>query len=241
MEKKEYENMYLLEKRHWWFAGKRKIIYSMISKMSFPQGLILDFGCGTGGLLEELSSKYQAVGMDISPEAIGFARKRGLKNVEIIEKNWQLERKYSLIVASDVMEHIEDDVFAFNKLWDALLPGGKLLITVPAFQFLWSKHDVVLHHYRRYDRDLLEEHSRLAGFCWSYISYYNFFLFPPAFIVRLLQKLFSLSKIESNTVSLPPTFFNKIFYLIFQSEKYFLGKLCFPFGLSLFAIATKHE
>lgn len=243
MNKSEYKQMYDVEKCHWWFQGKITILRDLIHAHTKKVGKALDFGCGTGALMESLQDIIDIHGVDISPEAIYFCQKRGIENVKLIDNDWAPDSEYSLIIATDVVEHIQGDVEILNKLWKALKPNGVIIITVPAFKFLWSEYDVALHHKRRYTYRQLVNCAEEAGFRWSYISYYNTLLFPVAVIIRLGGKfLNNFNRPRINVIpSCPFWLVNNLLYLVFQSEKYLLRLTSLPFGLSLVAIAKKYE
>ena len=239
----EFQNMFEVEDQHWWFKGKREIIKYLLQAELKPGRRALDFGCGCGAILKSLSREVEVEGVDISRTAIDFCRQRGLKNVMVIKLDqWRPKPDYyDLIIISDVLEHVENDLALLRKLYSALRQGGILLATVPAFNFLWSNHDLILHHKRRYTRPALIKAARQAGFDWSFISYYNFWLFLPVLAVRTFRKLFRPVSTKSDTIPIPGRLMNKIFYLIFKSEQYFLKKLVFPFGVSLIAITRKRS
>src|SRR3989338_3561289 len=182
----EFQNMFEVEDQHWWFKGKREIIKYLLQAELKPGRRALDFGCGCGAILKSLSREVEVEGVDISRTAIDFCRQRGLKNVMVIKLDqWRPKPDYyDLIIISDVLEHVENDLALLRKLYSALRQGGILLATVPAFNFLWSNHDLILHHKRRNTRPALIKAARQAGFDWSFIRYYNFWLFLPVLAVR---------------------------------------------------------
>ncbi len=142
----------------------------------------------------------------------------------------------------DVLEHVDDDEKSLRAISDILNPGGLLLVTVPAYGFLWTSHDQANQHKRRYEIGDLRQKLKKAGFKVEKISYFNTFLFPPIFIIKLFLLLFSKnSKAAHFWKNLPPRFFNKTLKLIFSSEKYFLSKINFPFGISIVAIASENR
>lgn len=237
MKNEEYTYMYTVEDHHWWFRGKRTILTSLLRRYVDSRKRVLDYGCGTGALLSELQNDWDVEGVDTSHQAVSFAQKRGVQSVTRIDELWQPTSVYDAIIASDVVEHIADDKAVLAKLWQALAPGGVLIVTVPAFSWLWSSHDEVLHHYRRYTTKMLRRHG--GAITWSFVSYYNIWLFPFAVIVRVLHKLFGTQHAASDSARIPPRWINKVLFWIFQSEKYLVGRIPLPFGLSVIGVAIK--
>ena len=137
----------------------------------------------------------------------------------------------------DVLEHIDDDEKSLNVLKGYANNNGKLLITVPAYQFLWSTHDEIHHHKRRYTAKYLNEIITNNGWKLEYISYFNSFLFPLAIIDRIRKIIFPLP--DDNKLKIPNKIVNYIFEKIFCLESNFIGRLSFPFGLSIIAVAKK--
>jgi len=190
-----------------------------------------------------LSQFGQVTGVEMDAEAAQMAREKSAGAVieGYLPNNFPISEGdvYELIVALDVLEHIDDDVASLARLKTLLSPGGRMLVTVPAFPWLWSSHDEAHHHKRRYTRLDLQQKIELAGLRSSYISYFNSLLFPAAALVRSLQRRLngredkSVSKVE---VSVPGRWQNRVLYSLFVLEKYVIGKLTLPFGLSLVAV-----
>lgn len=242
-----YKKMYEVETTHWWFQAKKDIIVQLVKNKIIPQLAnlkksdinIADVGCGVGLLLNSLAEYGQVTGIDYSDQAIDFCRKSF--SGELLQKDISIEnnpeKKYDLVIVSDLIEHIKDDRKAITNIYNMLKPNGYAIITVPAFQFLWSQHDANNMHYRRYS---LEDLKRLISFVplkISYISYYNFFLFHIAVIVRLIKKMFNLDKTSNLELTTPPSFINKLLYKTFYSESKYINKgKKLPYGLSLIAV-----
>ena len=250
MESVEYEIMRSIEERHWWFVARRRIILSMLRRLvAGTTSRVLDFGCGCGGNTAFFSEQagFDVTGVDVSEQAIEYCRGRGLENVSVIPaENWEpVEGEYDVALALDVLEHIDDDTSSVRALWRSLKPGGVLMAAVPAYPFLWTGHDVSLHHFRRYTKGTLDELADRAGLGgWDYRSYYNFFLFPPVLMIRGLRKLrgapdSNSARSVSDTSKVPPGIINGPLRVLFESEKVVLGRLGFPFGVSLIAWARK--
>ena len=242
-----YEKMFEIENTHWWFQAKKDIITQLIRNRIIPKlGKskidIADIGCGVGLLLNSLTEFGQVTGIDKSKQALDFCKKSF--NGELIQvdctESISVDKKFDLIIATDFIEHIKDDKIAINNIYNLLKPNGYAIITVPAFQFLWSMHDVNNIHYRRYEKDNLIKLLKFVNLKIKYLSYYNFFLFIPAFGVRILKKIFDIDKESNMELSIPPSIVNKLMFKIFKSEYKFISRnKHFPFGLSLIAIINK--
>jgi SAM-dependent methyltransferase len=180
-----------VEDHHWWYRGRRRIIRAELDRLPLPHPAeVLDAGCGSGRTLLELVDYGRVRGVELDPEVAAVARDRGLGEVvqgRLEELPWPQD-SFDLITCLDVIEHTPDDRQTLAELYRVCRPGGFLLVTVPAHQFLWSAHDVYNHHYRRYSRRRLRETSLAAGWAVSRISAFNSLLFPPAAVVRLARR-----------------------------------------------------
>jgi SAM-dependent methyltransferase len=242
MENELFDEMYKVETQHWWLVARRKIIASIID--TFGLGLdskIMDAGCGNGDNLEFLSQYGELIAIEMDDNALARAQSRQIGKVVKGElpDNFPsaINRENDLIVLLDVLEHINDDEKSLSILKNWAKSKGKLLITVPAYQFLWTKHDELHHHKRRYTVGQLKKIIENNGWNVNYISYFNSFLFPLALIARLKDKVFPPAKIDSLT--LPNRFINHLFEKIFSLETIILRKFSFPFGLSIIVVAEK--
>ncbi|MFC1678586.1 class I SAM-dependent methyltransferase, partial [Patescibacteria group bacterium] len=160
MKPKHYQDIYNYEKTHWWYKTRRKIVNDLIIKYfpEKPPKKILDIGCGAGALLSELKKNSECFGIDKSPLAIKFCRKRSLNNIKYGDAtNIPYEdHKFDLVLALDIIEHVQNDDQAIGEIKRVLRPDGKAIIFVPVFNFLWSKTDEISNHYRRYHLKDLE-------------------------------------------------------------------------------------
>lgn len=244
----EYQKMYELEDYYWWFVARRKLCLQMIEEFvrSYEgrnkKMVILDAGCGTGAMLLELQKLGQVFGVDESPEAIEFCRRKGLVNLY----NYNLTNlegfpgeRFDVIIALDVLEHIEDDISALKELHRVCAHGGGLIITVPAYGFLWSEHDEALDHKRRYAAPELRNKLHRAGFKIQKISYVITILFFPIFLFRFWQSLTKNSLRPSTKHIILPQFLNNLLICLLDLEKFVLKFMNLPFGVSIVCIARK--
>jgi ubiquinone/menaquinone biosynthesis C-methylase UbiE len=248
MEEHEYKIMYDLEQSYWWFSGKRFLVENNLKRLGFD-GLenrrILDVGSGTGIILKTLQGFGVSWGAEISREAIRFLRKRNLERLVCCDVNEPLpfrDNSFSLVTCLDVLEHVDRDGDLLMELFRVCEPGGYVFITVPAFHFFWSPHDVALHHRRRYLRGQLV--NRMEGVSAKVIkaSYYNTVLSLPIAIVRKLKALCAGNeKAKSDLFFTLPEALNRVLSAVFKLEIYFLNFVDFPFGVSLLVIASKDE
>jgi SAM-dependent methyltransferase len=152
-----YREMANIEKRHWWFAGRRRIIESMLTRLKLPAGSnILEVGSGTGGNLEMLLKFGSVTAVEKHPWAVRYTQDRFGTNLRVLEGDFLdlafAGEKFDLICAFDVLEHLPDDVAALRRMHQLLADNGRIILTVPAYRWLWSGHDERLHHCLRYAR-----------------------------------------------------------------------------------------
>lgn len=241
MERSVYDRMNELETNHWWFVARRKIIAALIDR-HLPQGAeatILEAGCGSGGNLPMLGQFGQVDAFEYDATARQHATEKSRLDVRFGALPDQLpfeDRRYDLIGLFDVLEHIEADTASLAALAGRLSDKGVILVTVPAFPFLWSRHDERHHHFRRYTRTSLDEVARKAGLKVRYASYFNFFLFPAAVLARTLKRLTG-SDTPDDTMPARPV--NAVLSRVFGSERHLVGRLRLPVGLSLAAVLER--
>ena len=191
MDEPLYDRLRELEDDHWWFRGRRAVIQALVTHAGpLPGGArVLDAGCGTGRNLHEYARLGQAEGIEPSQTAVDYCRERGLAVQQAGLESLPFEDgRFDIVFASDVLEHVEGDVFAFRELHRVARPGAAFVITVPAYTWLWSHHDDSHHHVRRYTRGLLARHARAGGWRPVFASYFNTVLLPPIALVRLAQR-----------------------------------------------------
>lgn len=239
MDAELFPQMAKLEEEHWWWLGRRAIARSLIASMKLPaNAAIFEAGCGTGGNLKLLGEFGSVCGMELDDHARAIAVKRGGGEVlsgRLPEEIPFGENTFDLIVLMDVLEHLEHDLESLKALRARSKPGGKIYVTVPAFPFLWSRHDTTHHHYRRYVKKTLRGVAEAAGWRVKLLSYYNSFLFPPIAGIRMTQRAL---KRESSDLDQPSAPMNWLLAEIFGSEKHMLRfGFGLPFGVSLVMIA----
>ena len=180
MDKFLYDTFYELETKHWWFVARREIIIDRLKEYSVQtQALkLLDIGCGTGLILKHLQQFGKAQGIDCSPQAVEYTNMRMMQKNDAVVKLGRLpdeipfdSEKYNIITLLDVLEHIDKDLKSLETVYSLLEKGGVLICTAPAYQFLWSNHDEILHHKRRYTLNELRSKLISAGFKIDKISY----------------------------------------------------------------------
>lgn len=242
MEASEYEQMYRLEDRHWYFAGKRDMVLSLLaSNVTGRNSLVLDAGCGTGRTLAELLLHYDAVGMEPFAGALSFASKR--KGTRLVQGSLEQvpfrDSVFDAVTALDVLEHCDDDRHALAEIARVLTAGGLLLVTVPAFRWLWSAHDEALHHKRRYSRADLTALVQNCDFEICKISYFNAFVFPFVAVARLVGNALHRSEVRADTDRLPAWAINGFLYGLQCVERAVMKIGSLPCGVSLVCVARK--
>jgi SAM-dependent methyltransferase len=240
MERVVYEHMAEMDQRHWWYRARRRVIAELIKrKAPVPAGArLLEIGCGTGHNLAMLGEFGEVDGLELDDQARGIAEQRlgrAVMSAPLPEMSGVPERQYDLIGAFDVIEHIDDDAAAIASIAARLKPGGKLVMTVPAHQWMWTAHDVVNHHKRRYSRARLKALVEKSPMRLSAIGYFNSLLFPLAVTERMVSKARGKDNAD---LSLPSPMVNSALERAFAAERHLIGRVPLPPGLSLFAVAS---
>ena len=246
MEKEEYKVMYDIEDNYWWYVGLRKLVFSSVDEFTRKKRNlnILDAGCGTGKILENCKA-YAAYGLELSGEAIKFCKSRGLSNIvrgsicDIPFKN----NSFDVVISLDVLYHIkvENDLKALEELYGITNKDGILVLNLPAYNFLRSRHDETIHTRHRYTLKELEEKVEKAGFRVERITYRNTIFFPLAVIKRIVEKFLFINaeKMESDLKPLPELLNKFLTKLLFLENTLIISGINFPFGLSLYCVAKK--
>ena len=240
MERAVFDRMAELDSRHWWFVARRQILADLVArKVKLPaQAKILEIGCGTGHNFETLARFGEIDALEVDDEARALASLRLGREVgraPLPDLPGIADGRYDLIALLDVLEHIEEDVASLASVKRKLAPGGRILLTVPANQWMWSAHDAAHHHHRRYSKSGLKRVIREAGLKIETISYFNSLLFPVAAAARIVGKL--RGKGESDD-SMPPAPVNAALKTIFGLERHLVGRIPLPAGVSLVAILS---
>jgi SAM-dependent methyltransferase len=245
LEQHAYREQFELEDTHWWFAGRRAVIWALLGRSGTAVNpRLLDAGCGTGRNLLEFGALGTAQGVDSSPEAIEFCRRRGVEAV----LEGQIERlpfasaTFDLILVTDVLEHLPDDRAALRELRRVAAPEGRMLATVPAYRMLWSQHDVAHHHFRRYTLRTLRERLRASGWEPMAWSYFNTALLPPIAAVRLLGRRRPAREGERPDLKLTPAVLNRLLTQPMRLEAALIGRgVRLPVGVSIGVVAAARD
>lgn len=246
MELEVYQQADRQKDQHWWFLGRRKIISSILSSKIKNKNLkVLDAGCGAATSLPILRPFGKIIGIDKSPKAINFCRKKDysqLARADVASLPFK-DKSFDLIAALDLLEHVKDDRQVIQELARVCQKGSWLIVTVPAFSFLWGENDIATHHFRRYQKMELKNKVEKSGFEIKKLSYFNFFLFPLFLVWHVLSQIRKKwtkdYQPKSSLIINFPGWLNKFFILLFSLEAIFLPVIDFPFGLSLICLAQK--
>src|ERR1051326_4731206 len=207
MQQHTYSIMYQVEERHWWFVGRRKIIETFVEKVCREIGKrrprSLDVGCGTGANLQMLAKFGVAEGVDVSMEALEFCRARGLAKVKqgAAEALPYEDASFDVVTGLDVVEHLDDDLTGLQEMRRVLRPGGRVLLFVPDFMFLWGVQDDISHHRRRYTLSALKGRLHEAGLRVERATYANITFFLPILIGRAVMRLTGFRPASENNLN----------------------------------------
>lgn len=239
MDRVVYDRMAAHDSTHWWYRARRDILHDYLARYAGLPGeaRILEIGCGTGHNLPMLARFGEVDAIEIDAAARATASERLGKPVSAaplpglpgVPRGW-----FDLVAVLDVVEHIEDDVAALRAMAECLRPGGKILIAVPAHQWMWSAHDVVNHHHRRYSRSTLRAAIEAAGLRAHRMRWFNSLLFPLAAAARIAGRLTGR---DDSDDSPPPGPVNKLFEAIFRLERHLVGRVPMTPGVSLVTLA----
>lgn len=254
-----YEDLYRKEQDYWWHVGKRAIVYALLEKYLPPSDpaarRALDLGCGTGRNLDSLARYARSVGLDSSGAALAFCQRRGHRHLVRAASLPFADNSFDIVTALDVIEHLDDDLGTLREIHRVMRPGGLLIISVPAYQALWSYWDQILGHRRRYTTLRMGGVVRRAGWRVRKLSYSNLAILAPTVAVRLLKSL----RHRRSEVAMPPSdsaehfasdgpatdfvpvpdWLNRIMIGYYRGESRALRSVDLPFGLSVVCVAQK--
>jgi SAM-dependent methyltransferase len=281
MDAKLYDELWNVEQRHWWFQARRRIVWSLVERylVRCPWSVvrcreqekqrttdngqrtrlrICELGCGTGGNLAAVADRHDVVGVECSPHALQYARRRlgsRIHHGSLPDDINLPPDSFDVVLLTDVLEHIEHDTRSARSALSLLRPGGIVVATVPAYQWLYSPRDAAHHHFRRYSKHGFRALWPMKDADILLLSHYNTFLFAPAAAVRLASKYrrtvaglceAGLAKHAGSQtpptvgdLAIPPALLNGLLARIMQSEANLLGRVPLPFGLSLVAVVRK--
>jgi SAM-dependent methyltransferase len=228
------------EDRHWWYRGRRKVLDGILAGLGLPANArILDAGCGSGRNMVELAHFGTVTGVELSQTSVALARARDVGEViagSALEMPFA-DDSFDLAVTLDVIEHLEDDLAALRELRRVVAPGGALLVTVPAYQWLWSGHDEINHHHRRYTRRSLQRVAQQAGWMQLRTTYFNSLLLPVAIMLRVLERVNTKTTESSLDLWVPPAPANWLLERPLTLEAAMIARGArIPAGLSLLAV-----
>jgi len=241
MDRAVFDRMAELDQQHWWFTARRRILAEVIRRIVRPPtaARILELGCGTGHNLDMLGAFGTVEASELDDHARELAAKRLGRAIEAAALP-DLSRfpadSYDMIALLDVLEHVVDDKGSLAAIFTRLKPGGALLLTVPANPWMWSAHDVAHHHHRRYRKTDLAALARAAGYEIDLLSPFNTMLFPLIAGVRVLNKVRGHDSADD---ALPAKPVNSVLDRLFGFEAGLIGRLPFPFGVSLVAVLRR--
>lgn len=241
MDRAVFDRMAELDQQHWWFTARRRILSSVVRRIARPPAAarILELGCGTGHNLDMLGAFGRVEASELDDHARDLAAKRLGRPVEKVALpilgKFPAE-SYDLIALLDVLEHVPDDKGSLAAIFTRLKPGGALLLTIPANPWMWSAHDVAHHHHRRYRKAEIAVLARAAGYEVDLLSPFNTVLFPLIAGVRLINKMRGHDSADD---ALPARPVNRALDTLFGAEAELIGRLPFPFGVSLVAVLRR--
>jgi len=241
MEKGEYAKAYQLEEKNWWYAARRSLVLGLLEKYSCVKNpLVLDLGCGCGKTIEALRrAGAKCTGVDFSSEAISFCGQRSINAKKMDVLDIIFEDRFDVVIALDLLEHVENDQLLAEKMFKALKPEGVLLVSVPAFNFLWSHHDTICHHKRRYRRKQLCCLLKKAGFEEKFSSYWNFSFFSPSAALKIGKRILLKKSSKSDLFNAPAPINSAMNFILGLENALITTGISMPFGTSVFCVAKK--
>lgn len=243
MKRDAYDKTFSFEENYWWFKGRRRIVFDNIKKTTKPSEgkVLLDIGCGTGITLKKIKGFGLKVGIDDYKDALNYSKKRNLEYLinGSVDELPIYRDSVECILMLDVLEHLGEEKRALSEAYRVCKNGGIIVVTVPAYQFLWSGEDEISLHKRRYVKSNLKKIIESSGFKIKKISYFNFLLMPLMYVVILFNKIFNKKAMQESDLNEIPNFLNLILERVLYIESILLRMMNLPFGASLICIAIK--
>lgn len=247
MDAELYDELSQVEDAHWWFQARRQIVWSLVER--FVEGgigrrlRVCELGCGTGGNLTAIATQHDVTGVECSELALAYARKKLGHRVRqgSLPHEVDLQSKsFDVVFLTDVLEHIDDDDESAATAVKLLKPGGIVVATVPAYQWLYAPRDAQHQHFRRYSKEQFRALWNIETVDVELLSHYNTLLFAPAAAVRLASKLFSdEANASAGDLYVPARPVNRLLQHTMASESSLLGRVPMPFGMSLVAVVRR--
>lgn len=243
MERIIFDRMAELDQTHWWYVARRRILSDVVRRIVKPpkDARILEIGCGTGHNFGMLGAFGTVDGLEVDTAARKIASERlgrPVGDAPLPALDGIADGSYDLIALLDVLEHVEKDEAALASIRTKLKPGGRILLTVPANRWMWSAHDTVHHHFRRYNGGTLRAVIRKTGLKAEMLSHFNTILFPLAAAFRLAGKLTGREEADDAQPAAP---LNDAFTGLFGLERHLVGRVPMPFGVSLVAVLSSES
>jgi SAM-dependent methyltransferase len=246
MDRAAYRQFAELEEDHFWFRGRRAIFLSLLDRQLAHRtsGRVLEVGCGAGGLLRRLD-RYGShpVGLELDPELAALCQERASGASAVCGSAYDLPFRSAsedLVALFDTLEHLEDEAGALREVARVLRPGGLVVVSVPAYQFLYANNDRVAHHHRRYTRRRLRRVLEGHGFRRRKATYFNTLLFPailPAVLLgKAKERLVGVDPDHTNLSYAPPRLLNRFLAGVMSSERFVLGAVDLPVGHSIVGV-----
>ncbi len=245
MDPRAYEVVHELEESHWFFVARRRIIARLLDDLLEGQDhpAMLDVGCGTGATVSLLERYGTVTAIDVSVQAIQYCKEQGRSRLCQADGSCLpfADESFDLVTALDLLEHVEDESEGLRELSRVLKSGGRILLSVPAFMFLWSDFDRFSGHYRRYSKRELRRSVEEAGFEVTKLSYFNTILFPVVWGVRVVKRFIGQRGSSGSDLEMPGKSLNTVLTHLFALESGLIAHGDLPFGVSLLCIARKRR
>ncbi len=242
MDRHFYTTLDSVQERHWWYSARAKFLEGVLQRVwseGVPSGTLYDLGCGVGANLPVLEKFGPTVGVDMSEDAVTFCHERGHANVvraDLDHLQGLEPGSGSVVVLADVIEHLDDERPCLTAAHRALAPNGALIVTVPAYKFLWSPADDLSHHKRRYTAASLRR-ALEPLFTIEYVTYFNTLLFGLVLAGRAVEKV--LDRHGDDMAQVPVEPWNSALRVVFGTEAHLIPRVRLPFGVSILCVARK--